>query len=180
MSAGLLGQTCTCVVSCTMSSGCSGSSTSALATFGRPSAASSPTQVKRVLELCCAATSSSKWAREGTRKRTPAQFHRRLGEFTAFGPAVWLTEHIRLPEQFEELRWLTQAPPHTPPELLGWKPRHEGKTKESSMQVKLEVVLAFPLAPSASTYRSTGRCSMFKSGLLRASCVGEPLAPTRN
>ena len=104
---------------------------------------------------------SSKWAQEGTRKRTPAQLDRRLGEFTAFGPAVWLTEDIRLLEQLEELRWLTQAPPHTPPELLGWKPRHEGKTTESSMQMKLEVVLVSPLAPSASAYRSTGRWSMF-------------------
>ena len=61
----------------------------------------------------------SSWSQEGTRVEKPGDKHRRLGEFTKKGPAVWLTDPIVLPCPPDEYVWRTQGPPGIPNDLTG-------------------------------------------------------------
>ena len=46
----------------------------------------------------------SKWSQAGTRKMNEHQQHRWICGFTASGPAKWLGEVVKLPQDLEELR----------------------------------------------------------------------------
>ena len=76
----------------------------------------------RILEIHC----EQRWRQAGTRKENDDQTHRWIAGFTPTGPANWLGEAIHLPRDLVKLRWLTQAPPGTLKEQLGWRYFHEG------------------------------------------------------
>ena len=69
-----------------------------------------------------------KWAQPGTRTRPdhPEDKVRRVCLVTEKGHANYVTEGLNLPELHDEAAWKTEAPPGTPREALGVRPRHLG------------------------------------------------------
>lgn len=73
------------------------------------------------------------WAQPGTRCRPdhPEDLVRKFYFYKSRGPPEKVLDsngdcELRLPEAHERCRWLTEAPPGTPAQSLGWRPRHEG------------------------------------------------------
>ena len=91
--------------------------------FGHKSTTCSTTRQERILQ----SHFEHSWCQAGTRKENADQTDRWICDFTQSGPAKWLHENaIGFPEQLENLRWMTQAPPGTWPHQLGWRYYHEG------------------------------------------------------
>ena len=67
-----------------------------------------------------------KWCQEGTRPLGAHHVHRRLCGFTARGPAQFLSDAVKLPEDLPSLRWITQPPPGTLNASCGTRYFHEG------------------------------------------------------
>ena len=66
------------------------------------------------------------WSQEGTRQIGPHQLHRRICAFTARGPAHFLSDPVRLPQDLPSLVWITQPPPGTLNASCGTRYFHEG------------------------------------------------------
>ena len=67
-----------------------------------------------------------KWCQEGTRPLGSDQVHRRICAFTASGPANFISEAVKLPQDLPSLRWITQPPPGTLDASCGTRYFHEG------------------------------------------------------
>ena len=91
--------------------------------FTNKSTACSSDTIERILQTHF----EHKWCQAGTRKENDDQTHRWIAAFTPTGPANWLMKRpVVWPRDLEKLRWLTQAPPGTLKDQLGWRYYHEG------------------------------------------------------
>ena len=103
--------------------------------FDHPSTTLGGRNIGKILESHWGTT----WTQEGTRKESDRQSDRMLCKFTTRGHADKIQgSEVRLPQELEELMWLTRAPKGTAPSQCGERSYHRGETELTEKERGIE------------------------------------------